>query len=132
MTPQEVKNLNRCYEALTGYKVSLNMGTEYTWCVWCNYPDAGRFGLEELATVVRYLKANQKPKGPYTPNSMRFSRLIGQPDLFEELLSLAKLERKAARRESPVQKPDKPLSQETQKERTKLGNMLGDWSKKNL
>jgi hypothetical protein len=86
--PQLVKDLHAAYEARTTYTVTLNMMREriwVDWLVWSNYT----WTVEDLARVIGYLR-RKIAKGDRNEGALKLGNLIGQPDLFEEDLNLAR------------------------------------------
>lgn len=144
MTPRiPITTLNTTFTRLTGYAQPLNWHAEYVWSQWLMYSDP-EWTVTDLELVIAYVKRKMR-KTPdavgYTPGSLRFSRLIQEPQTFLELLGMAKAEirkrdpnparteiLRATGRTNPEQEPQ---SAGVVLERSKLAGMLGEWRKSN-
>jgi len=117
----EIESLHRVYGEVTGQVIDLTMDRERIWFEWM----ARKFSEVDLRLVVRHLKAGIS-QGKRNDGSLRFSNLIGNPDLFEEDLaacrkgwrvrSIAEKERVDVRALEPKAPGEKPLSKKTPEE----------------
>lgn len=89
-----IPELHAAYVRLTGQPVELNPFREQQWCVWLGFRRENPFTASDLATVIAWLKG-QIRKGERRPGALKFSNLIGNPDYFEEDLSLARSQLRA-------------------------------------
>jgi len=87
---QVIAKLHMAYKQLTGLVVPLDSFREYQWFEWL------RRGLEEedLRLVVKFIRRSiERGERGFNYGSLRFNRLIGQVDIFEELLAEATTDR---------------------------------------
>lgn len=82
-----VKSLHAAYQARTGYQIAFNMVREREWHDWLRWNDYA-WTETELARVIGYLR-RKIGKGDRNEGALKFSNLIGRPDVFEEDLNLA-------------------------------------------
>lgn len=82
-----VKGLHASYCRLTGMSLTLDMARESTWYWW----QKKGFTEGDLKLVVRYLQGQIRQQRR-NPGALKFSNLIGQYDLFEEDLAMARAE----------------------------------------
>ena len=96
LTALTVIELNVRFVSLTGYPNTLDIGggKAHCWHTWATYADPP-WGQPELNLVVAYIKRHMG-RGPngrgFNENSLRFSNLVQRPELFEEVLGLARAE----------------------------------------
>lgn len=90
-----VQALHDKFEALTGFRVTLSYLRIEGWREFM----ARGYGEAEIELVVRWLRSQMgKPGTGFTPQSLQFSRLIQDTDLFEDRLNLAQQARSPRRR----------------------------------
>ncbi len=82
----KARDLHESFLASTGETVPFN-GIRVR--MWGDFIRAG-FTEEDMKRVLHYVRRNQKPDGPYRPESVLFRNLIGDVDKFREKLQLAK------------------------------------------
>lgn len=82
-----VNELHESYNARTGAEIELNMVRERLWGEWLAWR-TNKFTPEDLARVIGWLKG--KIRDGWDSRCLSFSKLIGEPDKFEEYLSEAK------------------------------------------
>jgi hypothetical protein len=90
-TRETIQQLHAAYCQATGFTLTLDMSREQTWYWW----QKKGFTTEDLYLVVRYISAQIRQQRR-NPGALKFSNLIGQYDLFEEDLAMARAERRAA------------------------------------
>lgn len=78
----EIESLHRVYGEVTGQPINLTMDRDRTWFEWM----ARKFTEVDLRMVVRHLKVGIN-QGKRNDGALKFSNLIGNPDLFEEDLA---------------------------------------------
>jgi hypothetical protein len=78
----EIESLHRVYGEVTKEIVELTFDRERTWFEWM----ARKFTEVDLRMVVRHLKVGIN-QGKRNDGALKFSNLIGNPDLFEEDLA---------------------------------------------
>lgn len=83
----DIDQLHARYCALTSPLV-LDYNKRVFWKSWLDYRKHKPFTIQDLETVIRYLKAEIK-KGERKPACLLFRNLICNPDYFEEDLGLA-------------------------------------------
>jgi hypothetical protein len=81
----EIESLHRVYGEVTKEIVELTFDRERTWFEWM----ARKFTEVDLRMVVRHLNAGIK-QGKRNDGALKFSNLVGRPDLFEEDLAAAR------------------------------------------
>lgn len=105
----EIAALHRRYMDLTGYALRLDMARENAWGLWLHYAreaircveaPAGYSPAQALDDVVGWLRGEIRAQRRNV-GSLRFSNLVGQPDRFEEDLSMMLAQRRAADRRPP-------------------------------
>jgi len=88
-----VNLLHAEYCAKTGFEINLNYSHERQWGEWLAWRKGRPFNIDDLSRVIGYIKAGMHGSDKDRPrrfeSALRFSNLIGRPDLFEEELQLA-------------------------------------------
>lgn len=147
MTPLDLFKLSQTFTMLTGFPCPVSYYTQSSWVDWLGCLPEDPCVETDLDLVVRYVKRNLRPHGPYLPNSLRFSNLIANCQNFLELRSLARAEKRGrdpqpARTsilratgrvpylDSQERKEDRTISAGQAMERTKLAGMLAEWKAK--
>lgn len=83
--PEKILASHALYVKLTGFgDISLNYGRERIWYEWLK-----RFTDQDLRLLITYLQSEIR-KQRRNPGCLKFNNLIGQPDMAEEDLALAK------------------------------------------
>lgn len=77
---------------LPEHAVSLNMSREYEWQMWRSWRKDEPFTEQDLRDVVAYRRGLIRDGRQFVA-CLKFHHLIGQPDLFEEDLALARTQR---------------------------------------
>lgn len=86
---KEIEALHTKFCALVPEGACVLMHREHDWWDWREWRKDQPFTVEDLVTVVRYRRA-LIAKGSQFPACLKFSYLVGRPDLFEEDLSMAR------------------------------------------
>jgi hypothetical protein len=89
MIPESIANLHTAFVRLTGQDIALSMFREGQWATWLGFRREAPFTIADLAEVVSYLRREIRA-GNRRAGALKFSNLIGNPDYFEEDLSLAR------------------------------------------
>jgi hypothetical protein len=95
---EQIKSLHAAFNQLVPEsECVLNMNRESTWYAWIKWRGQEHaFTAEDLAMVVVFTRAQIKSRQAF-PAQLRFSYLVGNPDYFEESLSMAKHAKRHAR-----------------------------------
>lgn len=88
--PAAIALLHEVYCLATGLRLPLDMTRERQWFDW----QARGLTPDDLRTVIRYLQAQIK-QTKRNPGCLKFSNLVGMPDLFEEDLAMARAAQRA-------------------------------------
>ncbi|MES2596415.1 MAG: hypothetical protein V4662_13805 [Verrucomicrobiota bacterium] len=110
-----IRGLHDHYCARSGMSIMYNMTRENTWkdwLIWSGY----LWGKDEISLVCLYLREEiAKPKPKRNEGSLKFTNMIGSPDLFEQDLELARKDHRLVRLAAPkLAKPAPPKIQESQ------------------
>ncbi len=97
-----IQRLHQVYVKLTGLNLSFHMGHESTWREWIAFRRGEPFTEADLRFVLLHLKRGIQ-NGERNMGSLKFSNLIGQPDMFEQdLLQYQSLARAGAKPRPPA------------------------------
>lgn len=144
ITKLTIIELNTRYIHCTGLKSTLDLAgfREHQWFCWWNYADP-HWTREDLELVINYIRNQIRLERGFSINSLAFSRLIGDPPRFEELLGIAKAEARikptTPRQEMlkangrPEPEPDTVRTPaQVMSESLKMASMLKAWKEQNL
>lgn len=88
-TPALIAQLHAKFCALVPEGACVLMHREHDWWDWLKWRPDQPFTIQDLVAVVRY-RRYLIAHGAQFPACLKFSYLIGRPDLFEEDLSMAR------------------------------------------
>jgi len=93
---QEIEALHALYCELTGQQIFLNLSRESEWFEWLRFRRHLPFTADDLRAVIAHRQRRLRA-GEVTESALKFSRVVGQPDFFEEDLGIELARRRVPR-----------------------------------
>lgn len=114
----KIGQLHKVYEDVSGLPVQLTLNRIWAWEAWL----AKGWTEADLRLVMAHLKRRSSAAPVWAKMNMMFTRFIGSPDVFEELLSearaVARVPRYTPGKESVLRATNRPTRPLPPKERT--------------
>jgi len=94
-TRSQIERLHAVYCEVTGQAIFLNLARESEWFEWLRFRRSQPFTEADLRAVIEHRQRRLR-HGEVTEAALKFSKVVGQPDFFEEDLGV-----EMARRRTP-------------------------------